>query len=210
MSRHAVGRSRRLLKRIGSTRTRALLTLGVVLGLGSVSTLAYWTDQATVNTGTFSSGTLNLKVNGDEGNPTPYAWTTFNASNLVPGESVAASFNVQNTGSVPFTYTATATASGALAPNLRFTVRTGATASTSGTEAANNRVGSCTGGTAQTAGVTLSGSATSVAPNAEQVAASGSQTFCVIATLDAGTPVSAGGNSASATFVVNAKQLGAP
>lgn len=206
MSRHVVRRSRGFLKRLGSTRTRALLTLGVVLGLGSVSTLAYWTDQAAVNTGDFSSGTLNLKVDNVEGNPTAYGWSTFNATNLVPGESVAATFSVDNAGSVPFTYTATGNASGELAGNMTWTVKTGATAG-NGT-VSGLRTGTCSGGTAQVADVTLSGA--SVTPTAGSVAAGGSQTFCVIAKLDAGTPLSQGGKSASATFNVTAKQVGAP
>ncbi|MBO9521283.1 MAG: hypothetical protein J7518_07075 [Nocardioidaceae bacterium] len=193
---------------LASARARALLTIGMVLGIGAVTTLAYWTDTATVNSGTFSSGTLNLKVDGNEGNPTAYGWSTFNASNLVPGESVAATFQVQNTGTVDFTYTGTGSASGALAPSLRFTVRTGATAGNSG--AAGSRVGTCTGGTAQSSSLTYTGTAQTVAGTAQTVAAGGSQTFCVIATLDAGTALSEGGKSASAQFVVTAKQLGAP
>jgi predicted ribosomally synthesized peptide with SipW-like signal peptide len=187
-----------------------VLTLGVVLGLGSVSTLAYWSDEATVTGGTFEAGTLDLEVDGVQGNPTPYAFNTFAASNLAPGESVAASFDVENTGSIGFTYTATATAAGALAPHVRFTVKTGGTAGNTGTSGANNRAGTCTGGTAQVSDVTLSGTATTVAPTAESVSAGASQGFCIVATLDSGTPSAQGGNSASATFVVNAKQVGAP
>jgi predicted ribosomally synthesized peptide with SipW-like signal peptide len=200
--------ARRLLRALSSTRARALLTLGMVLGLGAMTTLAYWTDTATVTTGSFTSGTLNLKVDGNEGNPTAYSLTTFTAANLVPGESVAGSFAVQNTGNVDFTYTATGTATGALAPSLRFTVKTGATSSTTGS--AGSRVGSCTGGTAQSSLLTYTGTAQTVAGTAQTVAAGGSQTFCVIATLDSGTALSEGGKTASASFVVTAKQLGAP
>ena len=45
-------------------RIRALLALGVVLGLGSVTTGAYWTDDATITGITISSGKLDLKVDG--------------------------------------------------------------------------------------------------------------------------------------------------
>lgn len=198
----------RILRSLRSARVRALLTLGLLLGFGAVTTLAYWTDTATVTTGSFTSGTLNLKVDGVEGNPTAYSLTSFTASNLVPGESIAGSFAVQNTGNVDFTYTATGTASGTLAPDLRFTVKTGATASNTGS--AGSRVGSCTGGTAQSSGLTYTSTAQTVAGTAQTVVAGGSQTFCVIATLDPTTPLADGGKSATASFVVTAKQLGAP
>lgn len=208
MTDNSSSRARRMLRSMKSARTRAFLTMGVVLGLGTVSTFAYFTDTATVQGATFTAGTLNLKVDGVEGNPTAYGWSAFTANNLVAGESVAATFSVQNAGNVDFTYTATGTASGALAPSMRFTVRTGASASNTGS--AGSRVGTCTGGTAQSANLTLSASSQTVAGTAQTVAASGSQTFCVIATLDTGTAASQGGNTASAQFVVNAKQLGAP
>ncbi|NKS62899.1 hypothetical protein GS493_09345 [Rhodococcus hoagii] len=59
MSRHEIttstptvgGRVRRVL---GGGRVRAALSLGIVLGLGSVGTLAAWSDTATATSG--SSG----------------------------------------------------------------------------------------------------------------------------------------------------------
>ena len=47
---------RRVLSGLRSRRTRALLSIGVVLGLGSVTTLAYWTDSATLTGGTLRVG----------------------------------------------------------------------------------------------------------------------------------------------------------
>ena len=55
---------RRVLRGLRSRRTRALLSMGVVLGLGSVTTLAYWTDSATLTGGSFASGTIDLKLDG--------------------------------------------------------------------------------------------------------------------------------------------------
>ena len=43
-------------------RVRALLSLGLLLGITQVGTLASWTDSATVQGGGFSSGTLDLTV----------------------------------------------------------------------------------------------------------------------------------------------------
>lgn len=206
-----VSRVRRIGRALGSSRTRALLAVGAVLGLGTVSTLAYWTDTATVASTTFTSGSMNLRVDNVEGNPSPYAWNTFNATDLAPGESVAGLFAVQNIGTVGFTYTATGTASGALAPHLRFSVWTGSSAvSNTGTTANGNRTGSCTGGTAQGSNLTLSGTSQSVASIAQTVAANGSQNFCVVVTLNSGYSAGSTSSSGSAQFVVNAKQLGAP
>ncbi len=69
-----------------STRVRAMLSLGVALGVGAVGTFASWTDDVTVTGTTFTAGTLDLLVNG--GDP-PAAYTTLNvASNMVPGNTV--------------------------------------------------------------------------------------------------------------------------
>ena len=42
----------RLVRTLRSTRTRAILSLGMVLGLTSDSTLSYWTYEAQLTTGT--------------------------------------------------------------------------------------------------------------------------------------------------------------
>ncbi len=197
---------RRITRVITSRRTRAALTLGVVLGLGSVGTMAYWTDDAAVATGSFTAGNLDLRVDGaNEGKPTPYGATQLAATNLAPGESVAASFTVNNAGTVGFTYTATGAAAGDLGPNLRFAVYSDATAGTTGSQAANSRVGSCTGGTLQHASSALTGQSVTTTP--PTVAPSQSQSFCVVVTLDANTPLTQALKSGSATFNLVATQV---
>jgi predicted ribosomally synthesized peptide with SipW-like signal peptide len=197
--------ARRIGRALSSTRTRAILTIGCVLGLGTVGTLAYWTDSAAITGGTFTAGHLDLQVN-DSNTPPPV--TSLAMSNMAPGESVAATFTVQNKGTVDFTYTLGATASGTLAPHLRFATYTGGTA-TNGTSG-GLRVGSCSGAV-QTTNQTLSGGSTPVIPTAQTlVNTSGTQVVCVVATLDAATPNTVGGSTATATFTANAKQLGAP
>lgn len=93
----------------GWTRTRAVLSLGMVLGLGAVGTMAAWTDQATATTGVFSTSSMQMKVDG-QGAST--AVTQLAAGDLMPRSSTAAMIDVSNTGTVPFTFTATATAQG--------------------------------------------------------------------------------------------------
>ncbi|NKU63947.1 hypothetical protein GS891_12655 [Rhodococcus hoagii] len=38
------------------SRTRAVASLGIVLGLGAIGTLAAWSDTATATSGVFSTG----------------------------------------------------------------------------------------------------------------------------------------------------------
>lgn len=197
---------RRVLRALTSARSRAILTLGVVLGLGAVGTMAYWTDDAAVATGGFTAGTLNLQVDGaNEGKPTPYVANQLTAANLAPGESIAAAFTVNNAGSVGFTYTATGAAAGTLGPSLRFAVYSGATPATTGTQGANNRQGACTGGVLQRSSVALTGQSVVSAP--PLVAPGGSQNFCVVVTLDPNTAQNLGGTTGTATFNLVATQV---
>lgn len=75
-TRNTTPRRTRFFRLLRSARVRALLSLGIVLGFGATSTLAYWTDTATVTGGTFTAGTLDLQVNDAQGNPTAYALTS--------------------------------------------------------------------------------------------------------------------------------------
>lgn len=61
---HAGKGLRARLGESGWTRTRAVLSLGMVLGLGAVGTMAAWTDQATATTGVFSTSSMQMKVDG--------------------------------------------------------------------------------------------------------------------------------------------------
>lgn len=103
-------------------RVRAVLALGTVLGLGAMGTMAAWTDQSTATSGTFSTGTIDLKL----GSPTPVDTdpaeftTTFKMSNMAPGDSKNATLMVTNVGSLRFGYSmqTTATNDGAAADQL--------------------------------------------------------------------------------------------
>jgi len=214
MARHAASRTRVLLKRLRSARTRAVLTLGVVLGLGSVSTLAYWTDEATVTAGTFTSGTLDVTINdaldGQANNGGTTADTGFALSDMIPGESIARTVKIGNAGSIPFAYTAKAWNSGGLATGLRWTVVAGSTASNTGTAAAGNRTGSCSSGTTTSSNVTIgtsAGAATTIVTPARTIAVGAFENVCVIVKLDSGAGNGLQGASAGATITVNGVQL---
>ena len=99
-------------RRRRSGRVRAVLSLGLLLGLTQVGTLASWTDSATVQGGGFSSGTLDLKVGesaADQLTGQGGSWTHTNLTlaAMAPGESVAKALTVGNGGSVALTYDAT-------------------------------------------------------------------------------------------------------
>lgn len=209
---HASPSRLRSLLRDRSGRLRALLSVGVLLGVGSVNTMAFFTDDATMTTGNFTSGTLDIRLNADTNNVGQggtWANTSFAIANLIPGESVASSFPVRNDGTVPFKWSTMATASGTLAPQLRFTTYLGGTAANTGTQAAGNRAGTCTGGTAQTTDVTLNGTAVNVITQAAAgtIAVGASQAVCVRVQLVSTAPNTAQGQTASASYVFNAVQV---
>lgn len=80
-------------------RVRAALALGTVVGFGLVSTSAAFSDTATVTAG-FTAGTLDITVDGEQGNPTPYTLTFAGADAMAPGDTVYAPLEVTNVGSV--------------------------------------------------------------------------------------------------------------
>lgn len=133
MSRHGSDfGSSSVLRRIGlvliSARARAIMSIGIVLGLGAVGTLAAWSDTATATSGVFTTGRLDIKV-GDpavDNNPTAFSTTLANPA-IFPGDTVAAGLLVSNaTGSVANTYTVSVVASNAALGNrLNSSVHTG-------------------------------------------------------------------------------------
>ncbi len=202
MSNHLPPRMASGLKRIKSTRVRALLSLGMVLGLGAVGTLAYWTDSATLDGGSFVSGNLDIKLGspapGVDNNPSQFT-TDFAMTNMQPGDSKAAIVTVRNSGSIGFTYTATGvTSGGALASLLSFKVVPGG--ALSGTT-------DCTGTPSFTG--TMASAQNVITANRPLAGSGGNESFCVVATLPTGTTTGQN-TSATASFTFNAKQVGAP
>lgn len=204
MSRHAGPRRSRAGERRG--RVRVLLSAGLVLGLGSLNTMASWTDDAALDVGTIQAGSLDLLVAGNlPGQGGTTTTPTLGLTDMVPGESVAVTVPVQRAAStVGFAYTAGATAAGALAPYLRWTVTVGSagTPSSSGL-----RTNTC-GGTALVTNVTLSGTPSDVIASARTLSgATMSENVCIRVELPSGTANAAQGASATASFVFAATQL---
>lgn len=173
----------------------AIVALGIaaLLLIGGRGTFAYWNDTATVGGGTFSSGKLDLTVDGAQGNPTAYAETGLALSGMVPGESVAANVVLANAGDADFTWIASASTGGDLGPALAVEVFIG---SQSGDDTSYPRTETCSG-TALTLGST-----------ATRLNRTQSSTICVEVTLPAAT-----GNAfqsrttGSVTLTVDATQV---
>ncbi len=88
-----------------TVRVRALLTLGTILALGTAGTFAAWANSA-VATGTFSTGTIDLRANDTKS----FTFSALSMTGMLPGESQAASLQVQNTRStMDVTYTVNVT-----------------------------------------------------------------------------------------------------
>lgn len=144
----STGRRRAVVARRGrATKGWAALALagGLVLGAGSQGTFAFWSDTDTVASGSFTTGRLDLTVDGAQGNPTAYAATNLALATMVPGESVAATLTVRNAGDAPFTFRASATKAGDLATPLVVEVLAGSTQT--GDDATYPRTEGCSGGT---------------------------------------------------------------
>jgi predicted ribosomally synthesized peptide with SipW-like signal peptide len=99
-----------------SQRVQALLALGILALPASVGTFAFWTDDVVITGASFSTGTLDLQVNGQNA---VTGYTTLNLATMSPGNSVAGVLTVRNNGTVPLKYTAVTAATNADTRSLR-------------------------------------------------------------------------------------------
>jgi predicted ribosomally synthesized peptide with SipW-like signal peptide len=171
---------------VWSVRTRAVLSLGLAFAAATTGTLAYWTDEVTVDGTTLTTGTINLQVNGQE-SITGYAGLSI--SNMVPGNSTAAVVTVKNAGSAPLKYTIASTYTDSpptsVGANLAALVTT-ATAVTGSSPTAT-----CGGAQIQT-GTSFNGTLVSTP---RLLAAGATEQLCLQATLSAAAPSSLQGGS---------------
>lgn len=182
-------------------RAAGALLAATVVGVGSLGTYAFWTDEATLASGTITSGTLDLSVNG--ATATTFTWTTLTMSDMAPGESKAAAVTLQNTGTTPFTLSATGRLSGAATLTvLTFTPTLGGSPTT---DTVYPKQEACTGGTAGSP-VVLTGTDQAFLPTTAVVPPGESRTLCVVALLPANADNSAQGKTTTATFTVSAVQ----
>lgn len=182
-------------------RAAGAIAAATVVGVGSLSTYAFWTDAATVSSGTITSGTLNLSVDGDA--DATVAWPALTLTDMAPGESVAAELSVENVGTTPFTFSVTGTYGAQLQPHFQVRVVRAGTAGNVGP--AYPRTGSCTGGTETFATASLP-NGTEVVPTSPVIAAGGSTTVCVVASLPLAAANAARGQSGTLTLQISAVQ----
>lgn len=204
----------------GTGRLRAMMSLGAVgflaLGLGAQGTFAFWTDKASANTGTFSSGTLDITLTGAlvtaGASPTAPSSLDFGLTNMVPGESRAVAFTIGNAGTVPLNYSVNGIGTGTFAPTLQFTIATGT--ATNPVQANGLRTGACSGASISGAGKTLATASpgTSLVAGPRSLNANANESICVIASLPMGTVVdnTSQNKTMTAELVFDAKQVGAP
>jgi predicted ribosomally synthesized peptide with SipW-like signal peptide len=187
----------RLGRVLASARTRAALSLGVVLALGATGTFALWTDSATIGGTTFTAGTIDLQVDS-------VTYATLNLATMVPGNSVAGTLVIKNNGDVPLKYTAAVAASNLDNKNLSgsLTVKVTADTTTTGTAPAVR----CAGAPLANSGTSVNGS---LIPTGRQLAPRGTEpqpapgsteTICVQVTLDPSAPSSLQGAKTDVTF----------
>ena len=179
---------------------RAVLCVGVLAVALVTGTYAYWTDDVIIGGTTFTTGTLDLQVNGADS----VATTTLGMSGtpMVPGNTSAEVLTVRNNGTVPLKYTLTGGLAGTdaaafdTAAALRLTIVAGGTRSGSGNAA------TCTGGTTIFGPTALTAVTTTalVGTRRGPVAASGTEALCFQMTFDAAAPGSLQGKTATATF----------
>ncbi|SDS29087.1 SipW-dependent-type signal peptide-containing protein [Microlunatus soli] len=202
-------------RRRSSGKVRALLSLGMLLGITQVGTLAAWSDSATVSAGSFETGTLDLTVgekSADQlaGQGGSWQHADLSLSDMAPGESVARMLTVGNGGSIALSYNGTVRTGQSLAgaDGLVVSVVEDATAATNtGTQAAANRQGSCTGGSATSvAGDAIGTDPRTIHSTAVDLAPDASKTYCVIVKLSADAPNAMQSKSSTVTVDFNAEQ----
>jgi predicted ribosomally synthesized peptide with SipW-like signal peptide len=180
------------LRLLTSARTRAALSLGVVLAVGATGTFAYWTDSATIDGTTFTAGTIDLQVNGAN----PPAYTTLNLATMIPGNSMAGTLVVRNNGNVPLKYTATSTSAPAVLSGALVVKVTG-DANTTGTAPSMT----C-GGAALAGAATALGGATAapLLATGRKLLPGDSETICLQVTLPANADPSLQGKTSAVSF----------
>ncbi|ALG85704.1 SipW-dependent-type signal peptide-containing protein [Gordonia phthalatica] len=188
------------------TRTRAVLSLGMVFGLGAVGTMAAWSDTATATTGMFSTGSVNVELKLNSQHPT-YAFEALDKLNLARGASVAGMLPVNNTGDADFDYVAKAVTAdqgtagygsanaGVFAQNLTVTVFSGGT-----TDGAT-----CSGGT-QISSNALALGTTDIVSTSRRIAVGDTDRLCFQVALEADAPLAARMSALSVGFQFAATQ----
>ena len=183
---------------LDSRAVRALLSLGMVVGLGATGTYAYWTDVKTVSGTTITAGTIKLQVTDNYSNAT--AFTKMNVSTMVPGESTAGVLKVQNIGTAPLRYHVNATPSNndgkGLGAALDVRVTGDAVVSTSG------RNVTCPGSRLANTGLKFTTDLVATSTAGRQLTANQTEYLCIQATLPLGADTALQGATTDVVFTL--------
>lgn len=222
MAQHLEPRRGRLRRALASRKVRALLCLGIFAVPAATGTMAYWTDEATIKSGTLKAGTLDLTVgatvadsNNLQGTGGQYDYSTLTISNLVPGESIARPFVVRNFGTTALTFNGFIYTTNndlvSVAGGLRVAIYAGGTPTDTGTEAAGNRSGTCPNGTLlRDQAVSMTTNNVGIEPSAFLLAPGTTRSYCALIRLDAAAPNALQGKITQLVIRLDAKQVGAP
>ena len=175
-----------------SPRSRAALSLGVVLAVGATGTYAHWTDSANLTGTTFTSGTFDVQLANSGGTlGDNAAQVNLSMSTMVPGATSAEVFTLKNNGNVSMKWGLTGGLNGtdastiATASAMMLTIRDGGTKSGSGSTS------TCTGGTVAYGPTALTATtSTSILSGQGPVTTTSTKSLCFQFTFD-----SAAGNS---------------
>ena len=174
---------------------RAVLSLGLVLGVGSAGTFAYWTDEAVAQGITFTAGTLDLELQDDADDS--ISFTTLNISTMIPGQSVAGVLKVENVGNVAFTYTAsTSVSNSTLAGALDVKV-------TNGSVSGSAPNATCSGSQLSGTGTKLDQALVSTS---RSLSASASEDLCLQVSMPTGASSSLQGTTTTVSYTFTATQ----
>lgn len=213
MGSHSASRApaARMWRAISSIPVRAALCLlGLAIAPAAVGTWAYWTDTATVSTGTISSGDLDLMVgeaDGDQLGGQGGSWTHENlgVSDLLPGESNARRLTLTNAGTSPLLLTGTFSSSNNDLPGLRVSIVPGAAPANQ--TSTGLRIASCTDGdTPWVASAPVTGTPTPFPDEAVELAPGASVSTCAVVALDSSAANDQQGKSTVLTFAFDAVQ----
>lgn len=207
--------------RLTSVQIRLLLCLGLLGIPAGVGTTAYWTDTATIQSGSISSGTLDLTVGTTAENSTnlpgqggTYQYSELTVANLVPGESIARPFAVRNSGTVSFSYNAgISTANNNLVASgsgLRVQIYADSTPTETGSEALGNRSGTCSGTAISDQAVSTSTGTIDIHAIDQVLAPGVTRIYCARILLVSTSPNSLQNQSTTLRIGLDAVQLGAP
>ena len=208
-----------ILRALTSRRVRAVLCLGIFAAPAAVGTMAYWTADAIITTGSFSAGTLDLTVGPTledsirlPGTGGSTAYSALNIEDMLPGESFARPFVVRNNGTTGFTYNGSVSTVDDLlvAPNSGLRVGIYLGGSPTNTAGTTNRVGTCTGELLLEQAVSSQTSSVDVSPTDLSLARDDTDVYCVQVLLHPQSPNALQGKATSLIIELNAEQVRVP